>query len=240
MELLLAYLHLIKTEGEVTQSVLLKKSNASAAQLKGLVDKGILIAEKKATDRIKALPKDITVNFDLSTAQQTAYNAVNTALTEKNVCLLHGVTASGKTQIYVKLIEQYMQQGKQVLYMLPEIALTSQIIRRLQVHFGGNIAIYHSKFNPNERVEIWNKVKKGQIKVVLGARSSLFLPFSNLGLIVVDEEHDASFKQQDPHHAIMHVMRRFIMLVCLTLKCCLVVPHHLLKATTIVCKPSMV
>jgi primosomal protein N' (replication factor Y) len=198
MELLLAYLHLIKTEGEVTQSVLLKKSNASAAQLKGLVEKGILIAEKKATDRIKALPKDITVNFDLSAAQQNAYNAVNTALAEKNVCLLHGVTASGKTQIYVKLIEQYMQQGKQVLYMLPEIALTSQIIRRLQVHFGGNIAIYHSKFNPNERVEIWNKVKKGQIKVVLGARSSLFLPFSNLGLIVVDEEHDASFKQQEP------------------------------------------
>jgi primosomal protein N' (replication factor Y) len=198
MELLLAYLHLIKTEGEVTQANLLKKSNASAAQLKGLVEKGILLAEKRATDRIKSLPKDVTINFNLSQAQQASYQAIVTSLEHKNVCLLHGVTASGKTQIYVKLIEQYMQQCKQVLYMLPEIALTSQIIRRLQVHFGGNIAIYHSKFNPNERVEIWNKVKSGQIKVVLGARSSLLLPFQNLGLIVVDEEHDASYKQQDP------------------------------------------
>ncbi len=198
MELLLAYLHLIKTEGEVTQATLLKKSNATAAQLKGLIEKGILLAEKRATDRLKTLPKDITINFSLSQAQQVSYQAIITSLTDKNVCLLHGVTASGKTQIYVKLIEQYMQQGKQVLYMLPEIALTSQIIRRLQVHFGGNIAIYHSKFNPNERVEIWNKVKNGEIKVVLGARSSLLLPFQNLGLIVVDEEHDASYKQQDP------------------------------------------
>ncbi len=198
MELLLAYLHLIKTEGEVTQSVLLKKSNATASQLKGLIEKGILVVEKRATDRIKPLPKDVTINFDLSVVQEAAYQAVVTSFTNKNVCLLHGVTASGKTQIYVKLIEQYMQQDKQVLYMLPEIALTSQIIRRLQVHFGGNIAIYHSKFNPNERVEIWNKVKNGQTKVVLGARSSLFLPFQNLGLIVVDEEHDTSYKQQDP------------------------------------------
>ena len=198
MELLLAYLHLIKTEGEVTQATLLKKSNATAAQLKGLIDKGILQAEKRATDRIKSLPKDVTVNFNLSQAQQLSYEAIVALFVDKNVCLIHGVTASGKTQIYVKLIEQYMQQGKQVLYMLPEIALTSQIIRRLQVHFGGNIAIYHSKFNPNERVEIWNKVKNGQIKVVLGARSSLLLPFQNLGLIVVDEEHDASYKQQDP------------------------------------------
>ena len=198
MELLLGYLHLIKTEGEVTQQMLLKKSNATAAQLKGLVEKGILLVEKRATDRIKTLPKDVTINFDLSQAQQASYEAVVTSFQTKNVCLLHGVTASGKTQIYVKLIEQIMQLGKQVLYMLPEIALTSQIIRRLQVHFGGNIAIYHSKFNPNERVEIWNKVKTGQTKVVLGARSSLFLPFQNLGLIVVDEEHDASYKQQDP------------------------------------------
>ncbi|MBC7650889.1 MAG: primosomal protein N', partial [Deinococcales bacterium] len=183
---------------EVLQTTLLKKSNATAAQLKSLIEKGILQAEKRATDRIKSLPKDVTINFDLSQAQQMAYEAITAALQDKNVCLLHGVTASGKTQIYVKLIERYMQQGKQVLYMLPEIALTSQIIRRLQVHFGGNIAIYHSKFNPNERVEIWNKVKNGQIKVVLGARSSLLLPFQNLGLIVVDEEHDASYKQQDP------------------------------------------
>ena len=198
MELLLSYLHLSKTEGEVTQAQLLKKSNASAAQLKGLVDKKILIQEKRNTDRIKTIPKDTSIDFTLSNAQQTALTAIENSFVEKQVCLLHGVTSSGKTQIYISLIEQYMQQGKQVLYMLPEIALTTQIIRRLQKHFGGNIAIYHSKFNPNERVEIWNKVKNGTIKAVLGARSSLFLPFKNLGLIIADEEHDASYKQQDP------------------------------------------
>ncbi len=198
MELLLAYLHLEKTEGIVTQPNLLKKAGASAAQLKGLIDKGILIVERKAVDRIKMFPNSAETTFALSAAQQVAFTEIQEKFTQKNVCLLHGVTASGKTQLYVKLIETYMQQGKQVLYMLPEIALTAQIIRRLQVYFGGNIAIYHSKFNPNERVEIWNKVKTGEIKVVLGARSALFLPFINLGLIVVDEEHDASYKQQDP------------------------------------------
>ncbi len=111
---------------------------------------------------------------------------------------MHGVTGSGKTQVYVKLMEKYFQQGKQVLYLLPEIALTAQIIRRLQKHFGGNIAIYHSKFNDNERIELWNKIRTGEVKMVLGARSALFLPFKNLGLIIVDEEHDSSYKQQDP------------------------------------------
>lgn len=198
MELLLSYLHLVKTEGEVTQPKLLKKSNATAAQLKGLCEKNILVLEKRATDRIRSLPRDIQIDFTLSAAQQKAFNEVQQGLSEKQVCLLHGVTASGKTEVYTKLIEACITQGKQVLYMLPEIALTSQIIRRLQKHFGGYIAIYHSKFNPNERVEIWNKVKTGETKVVLGARSSLFLPFKDLGLIIADEEHDASYKQQDP------------------------------------------
>ncbi len=198
MELLLSFLHLQRTEGDVTQPQLLKKSNASPAQLKGLSDKGILILEKKATDRIKSLPKNIQIDFTLSGNQEKALAAIRQAFTKKPVCLLHGVTASGKTELYTKLIEESIQEGKQVLYMLPEIALTSQIIRRLQKHFGGYIAIYHSKFNPNERVEIWNKVKTGETKVVLGARSSLFLPFTNLGLIIADEEHDASYKQQDP------------------------------------------
>lgn len=198
MELLLSYLHLVKTEGEVTQPQLLKKSNASAAQLKGLCDKGILLVEKRATDRIRQLPKNIQIDFTLSDIQAVALQEIKNSFSEKTVCLLHGVTASGKTEIYTKLIEEAILQGKQVLYMLPEIALTSQIIRRLQKHFGGYIAIYHSKFNPNERVEIWNKVKTGETKVVLGARSSLFLPFKELGLIIADEEHDASYKQQDP------------------------------------------
>ncbi len=198
MELLLAYLHLIKTSGEVTQPELLKKSGASAAQLKGLTEKNILIVEKRSVDRIKALPKTFEINFELSPAQQTALQQVQQSFKEKQVCLLHGVTSSGKTQLYIKLIEEYYKQGKQVLYLLPEIALTAQIIRRLQLHFGGNIAIYHSKFNNNERVELWNKIKTGEIRIVLGARSALFLPFKDLGLIVVDEEHDSSFKQQDP------------------------------------------
>lgn len=198
MELLLSYLHLIKTEGEVTQPNLLKKANASAAQLKGLADKNILRLEKRSVDRLPTLPRNIHIDFQLSAAQQTAAGAVIHSLNEKLVCLLKGVTSSGKTQIYITLIEQYIKAGKQVLYMLPEIALTAQIIRRLQKYFGGYIAIYHSKFNPNERVEIWNKIKTGETKVVLGARSSLFLPFKDLGLIIVDEEHDTSYKQQEP------------------------------------------
>lgn len=198
MELLLSYLYLIKTEGEVTKTSLLKKSNASEAQLKGLVDKKILWLEKRITDRLQYLPKDIKIDFELSSLQQTVFEKVQLSFSEKPVCLLHGVTSSGKTLIYIKLIEQFIRQGKQVLYMLPEIALTSQIIRRLQKHFGGHIGIYHSKFSQNERVEIWNKVKNGEMKIVLGARSSVFLPYQNLGLIIVDEEHDTSYKQQDP------------------------------------------
>jgi len=198
MELLLSYLHLIKTEGEVVKSSLLKKSNASDAQLKGLIDKGILIAEKRVVDRIVFLPKDVKIDFELSPAQATALSEAKTALSEKQVCLLHGVTSSGKTQVYIKLIEETIKKGRQVLYMLPEIALTSQIIRRLQKHFGGHIGIYHSKFTQNERVEIWSKVKSGELKIILGARSSLFLPFRDLSLIICDEEHDSSFKQQEP------------------------------------------
>jgi primosomal protein N' (replication factor Y) len=198
MELLLSYLHLIKTSGEVTKSELLKKSNASDAQLKGLIEKNILVAEKRSVDRLQYLPKDVRIDFELSPLQQEAFEKIKQSFSEKPVCLLQGVTSSGKTHVYIKLIEQFIRQGKQVLYMLPEIALTSQIIRRLQKHFGGYIGIYHSKFSQNERVEIWNKVKNGEMKVVLGARSSIFLPYNNLGLIICDEEYDNSFKQQDP------------------------------------------
>ncbi len=198
MELLLAYLHLQKTEGDVVQSELLKKAGASLAQIKGLVEKNILIVEKRAVDRIKSMPKNVEIDFEFSAAQQKASDKVAKAFETKNVCLLHGVTSSGKTQVYVKLIEKYFREGKQVLYLLPEIALTTQIIRRLQKHFGGNITIYHSRFNNNERIELWNKIRTGEVKIVLGARSALFLPFKDLGLIIVDEEHDPSFKQQDP------------------------------------------
>ncbi|MBC7948953.1 MAG: primosomal protein N' [Chitinophagaceae bacterium] len=198
MELLLAYLHLMKTEGEVTKPLLLKKAGASESQLKGLIEKKILWTEKRSVDRLQYLPKDIRIDFELSPDQVGAFEQVHSSFQSKQVCLLHGVTSSGKTLVYIKLIEEFIRKGKQVLYLLPEIALTSQIIRRLQKHFGGYIGIYHSKFTQNERVEIWNKVKTGELKIILGARSSVFLPFSDFGLVICDEEQDASFKQYDP------------------------------------------
>jgi primosomal protein N' (replication factor Y) len=198
MELLLGYLHLMRTEGEVTKTELLKKSGASDAQLKGLIDKEILRIEKRSIDRINYLPKNITVDFELTASQQSALKSIDDIFNSKQVCLLHGITSSGKTHVYIKLIEELIRKGHQVLYMLPEIALTSQIIRRLQKYFGGYIGIYHSKFSQNERVEIWNKVKSGELKVILGARSSLFLPYHDLQLIICDEEHDTSYKQHDP------------------------------------------
>lgn len=198
MELLLSYLHFMRTDGEVVKATLLKKSGASDSQLKGLIEKKILRLEKRNIDRIKYLPKNVTIDFELTGIQQNAFQQVKEQLQTKAVCLLHGVTSSGKTNIYIRLIEEFIKQGKQVLYMLPEIALTSQVIRRLQKHFGGYIGIYHSKFSQNERVEIWNKVKNGELRVILGARSSVFLPYQHLGLIICDEEHDSSFKQQEP------------------------------------------
>ncbi|MBW8685139.1 replication restart helicase PriA [Chitinophaga rhizophila] len=199
MELLLAYLHLIKTQGSVLQTELLKKSGATTAQLKGLVDKEILWIEKRVVDRVPGGGKvESLIAFELSPSQTKALAEVRNSFAARPVTLLHGVTSSGKTQLYVKLIEEYVASGKQVLYLLPEIALTAQIVRRLQKHFGNKIGIYHSRFNNNERVEIWNKVKNGDLQILLGARSSLLLPFRDLGLIILDEEHDPSYKQQDP------------------------------------------
>ena len=199
LALLLAFLHLQKTEGQVQQKALLEKSGAAHAQLKALIDKGILVVEKRKIDRLAVdLSLGNTHLHQLSAAQQLAYDSILEQMKTHSVNLLHGITGSGKTQIYAALIEHAIQSNQQALYMLPEIALTAQMIRRLKQYFGGKIAIYHSKFNPNERVEIWNKVKSGEIKIVLGARSALFLPYHNLSLIIIDEEHDASYKQQDP------------------------------------------
>lgn len=198
LELLLSYLHFQKTEGDVKQPDLLKKSGATPSHLKGLVDKHILISEKRAVDRVPQLPKINQLDFELSAEQQRAYAEIKKVFTEKNICLLFGITGSGKTLIYMKMIEKIISENKQALYLLPEITLTTQIIRRLQASFGGNIAIYHSKFNSKERMEIWNKVRRREVKVVIGARSALFLPFEDLDLIIIDEEQDSSYKQQDP------------------------------------------
>jgi primosomal protein N' (replication factor Y) len=198
METLLAFLHLQKADGIVRQSTLQKKAGSSSAVLKGLVEKNILLIESQVVERIPSGQEDIHIDFTLNDAQQQAYTHIGACFQEKSVVLLQGVTSSGKTMLYIKLIEQMLQAGKQVLYLLPEIALTAQIVQRLQKHFGHRIGIYHSRFNNNERVEIWNKVKDGTYDVILGARSSLLLPFQQLGLVILDEEHDSSYKQQDP------------------------------------------
>jgi primosomal protein N' (replication factor Y) len=198
MELLLSFLHIQKTEPEVSRAALLKKSGASDAQLKALITKNILVAEQRSVDRLRVLPRNIHIPFELSEVQHKALKSIRKEFETKNVCLVHGYTSSGKTQVYIKLIEEQLLENKQVLYLVPEIALTSQIVRRLQSHFGGWLGIYHSRFSQNERFEIWNKVRKGEIKILLGARSALFLPFMELSLVIVDEEHDSSYKQQDP------------------------------------------
>jgi len=198
LQLLLAYLHLLKTEGTVIQKDLLQKADASHAQLKALIEKGILIAEKRKVDRINNKSIEPSTSITLSELQKSSLESLKEQMQNHAVNLLHGITGSGKTQLFVSLINDIVAKGKQALFMLPEIALTAQMIRRLKMYFGNNIAIYHSKFNPNERVEIWNKVKTGEIKIVLGARSALFLPYKDLTLIVIDEEHDGSYKQQDP------------------------------------------
>jgi primosomal protein N' (replication factor Y) (superfamily II helicase) len=198
LELLLAFIFLQQQQTEVLTKELLKKSDSTEAQLKGLVSKNILIVEKKPIDRLHLGQPKINVDVNLSDAQIKAFEAIKQAFSEKETVLLHGITGSGKTLIYIKLIEAYIQKGEQVLFLLPEIALTTQLIRRFQKYFGGYTAVYHSKLNNAERYEQWNKVKEGHIKIIVGARSSLFLPFKNLKCIIVDEEHDTSFKQQDP------------------------------------------
>ncbi len=198
LELLLAYLDLKKDNDFITRATLLKRASSTAAPLQALIEKEILIAEKRSVGRITRPEAFVKLDFTLSSYQETALQSIRSQWNQQDVCLIRGVTGSGKTHLYIQLIADAIQQGKQVLYLLPEIALTSQIIRRLQQHFGGGVGVYHSRFSGNERVEIWNEVRSGKIRVMLGARSALFLPFTDLGLIICDEEHDASYKQQDP------------------------------------------
>jgi primosomal protein N' (replication factor Y) (superfamily II helicase) len=198
VDVLQAYLQLAKTQTEIAKSDLLEASDASAATLQALVAKEVFTLVEQEVSRLSGIEADLDADFSLSTPQQEALNQLKTNLQEKEVCLVHGVTASGKTEIYIRLIEEYLAKGKQVLYLLPEIGLTTQVIQRLQKIFGTKIGVYHSKFNDNERAEIWQKVLNGDYQIVLGARSAVFLPFNNLGLVVVDEEHENSFKQFDP------------------------------------------
>ncbi|MDB5228683.1 MAG: primosomal protein [Bacteroidota bacterium] len=194
---LLAFLELSKGDKSVKRSELLKRANANTSSLESLVKKEIFITEEKKVDRISINEIEELKDFILSVDQKTSLLEIKDHFKEKDVVLLHGITSSGKTLLYIDLIGEQLAQGKQVLYLLPEIALTTQLIQRMEKILG-NIAVYHSKFNNAERVEIWNKVSSNETKIILGARSSVFLPFQDLGLIIVDEEHDSSYKQYDP------------------------------------------
>ncbi len=177
-----------------------KYSNASKSVISSLVEKGILEEYYIQKDRINYEGGENSEIKDLNEFQLNALGDIRDSFKKDKVTLLKGVTSSGKTEVYVKLISDYLEKGKQILYLLPEIALTTQLISRLQDYFGERISVFHSKYNIQERVEVWNNVLKGASKaqIVIGARSSLFLPFNDLGLIIVDEEHEGSFKQFDP------------------------------------------
>ena len=205
LDLLMKYLELSgylsgRAIKEVSKAELLQRTSATPAVFNGLVDRGVFEVYQQEIGRIdKALLKEVIPVNPLNEHQQRAYHSILENFQSKNVCLLHGVTASGKTEVYIHLIEETIRQGKQVLYLLPEIALTAQITERLQRVFGSRLGIYHSKFPDAERVEIWQKqLSDSGYDIILGVRSSVFLPFRKLGLVIVDEEHDQSYKQAEP------------------------------------------
>ncbi len=185
---------------EVTREELMNESHSTSTIVKTLTDRGFLYTYEREVGRLNTTGAP---HFDiikaLSQAQQDAYNSILMQMLKKDVVLLHGVTSSGKTEIYIHLIKKALDEHKQVLYLLPEIALTVQIMDRLHKVFGDRLGIYHSKYSDAERVEIWQKqLSPHPYDIILGARSAVFLPFQNLGLVIVDEEHETSFKQQDP------------------------------------------
>jgi primosomal protein N' (replication factor Y) len=197
VDALMAYFHLRHESVHVEKNALTKKSGISESSLKTLVKNGIFEEYKMQVDRLNSEPVT-QESFSLNPAQQTAFDQIKEAFREKDAVLLHGVTSSGKTHVYVKLIEEVIAQGRQALFLLPEIALTSQIVSRVQKYFGSKAVSFHSKYSQNERVELWHKIRSGEVQVIIGARSAIFLPFHELGLIIVDEEHESSYKQHDP------------------------------------------
>jgi primosomal protein N' (replication factor Y) len=200
-EIVLSYFQLNASEKKpITVKKLIETANSSSAIVKALIEKEIFEDYFIQEDRVNFKGKTREDQLQLSPAQQMAFDSIKSSFSQKEVCLLHGVTSSGKTEIYIKLIEEYIATGKQVLYLLPEIALTTQLVGRLRTYFGNKVAVFHSKYSNNERVEVWNQVLQNSEKaqVVIGARSALFLPFQDLGFIIVDEEHEQTFKQVDP------------------------------------------
>lgn len=199
-ELVLHYFQLqAQDKNPISVKKLLATSGSSISVIKSLVDKAIFVEYHIAQDRV-VFDKKEGAAFELSEAQQKAFMSIQENLELFDVTLLQGVTASGKTEIYIKLLEKYMQLEKQVVLLLPEIALTTQLVQRLTAYFGNEVAVFHSKYSNNERIEVWNQVlaNSPKAKVIIGVRSALFLPFSNLGCIIVDEEHEQTYKQNDP------------------------------------------
>ena len=199
--IVLQYFQLSATEKKpISVKNLIEKSNCTSTQIKILIDKEIFEEYFVQVDRVDNSQKNSPKELILSNAQQVAFEQLKESFITKNVCLLHGVTSSGKTEIYIKLIESYLTNDKQILFLLPEIALTTQLVSRLSLYFGDKIAVFHSKYNNNERVEVWKQVLQNlpKARIVIGARSALLLPYANLGLIIIDEEHEQTFKQVDP------------------------------------------
>jgi primosomal protein N' (replication factor Y) len=211
LEILMTFINMERNCPEkskhITRQQLLKDSETSAAQLNALIKKGVFETYEVVFSRLYETDRtDDPSSIVLNEEQENAVTDISSSFELGKVALLHGVTSSGKTECYIRLIEKTISEGKQVLFLLPEIALTTQIINRLRKYFGNRVGIYHSKYNDSERVEVWNKVlafgrnggEGSSYDIVLGARSAIFLPFSNLGLVIVDEEHDTSYKQYDP------------------------------------------
>lgn len=211
LEALMIFLKLLYNQPErawVKKKDLTKESDLSPSALQTLLKNNILKEFEVRVDRLPVAAGEQVLPVPLSVAQQNAYQELKQGFASQEIQLLHGVTSSGKTELYIHLIEETLREGKQVLYLLPEIALTTQIITRLRKHFGDRVGVYHSRYSSHERVEVWNQVNRFssieegspflKSQIVLGARSAVFLPYSKLGLVIVDEEHDSSYKQQDP------------------------------------------
>ncbi len=196
LDVLMAFYSYQSKKGFIEKSFFIKENSFGSTPLNALIEKGIL--EEYEEDK-QSLQN--TQNEDLpqlSPAQQKAFEEIKTKWTNQEICLLHGVTSSGKTHVYFHLIEEILKADKQVLFIVPEMALTAQLVERFKKYFGNLIEVTHSGFSQNERLETWNNVAVQKTKIILGVRSSLFMPFQNLGLVIIDEEHETTLKQQDP------------------------------------------
>lgn len=198
VEVLMAYLQMEKKKEFIRQSELIKKASADSSVVKAMVKKGVMEVYEREISRLANYGEEVIEANTLAQQQVEAIEQIHKHFEEKQVVLLHGVTGSGKTRVYIEFIKEALKRGEQVLYLLPEIALTAQLISRLQKVFGNDVGVFHSRLNNNERVEVWKEVYEGK-PLLVGARSALFLPFQKLKLIIIDEEHDPSFKQNEPN-----------------------------------------